>query len=201
MIGLIILYILTQSNIVSRYLLIVIPLIIIYSYWFLIFLTEIIKLERYAFIFVIVFTGIIMFQNQYILNKYVQPSIQSFTQGMQECFIPIGIWLRDSTSIESRVFIPDIGAVGYYSERTICDAGGLISPEILKYLKNGMSYQDLVNNKMYKDVCKADYVVHRSSITNDLQQIELEPLFYKPFYGLGLSNMETTYYTVYKVKK
>lgn len=198
-IGLILLYLLTQANIISRYLLLIIPVFIIYSYWFTIFILNRFKLERFSFSLIFLLTAFIMLQNQFLYHKYVKTSINSFTEGMSECFIPIGNWLRENTPEDATVFIPDIGAVGYYSQRRICDAAGLVSPQILKYLRSGMSYQNLIENKIYREVCQSDYLVHRSTKPNDLIQTDLEPLFYKTVFGLGLSNMETVYYTVYKI--
>jgi hypothetical protein len=197
--GLILLYLLTQANIISRYLLLIIPIFIIYSYWFTIFILNKFKFERFTFSLIFLLTTFIMVQNQYIYHKYVSASINSFTEGMSECFIPIGNWLKQNTPVDATVFIPDIGAVGYCSQRKICDAAGLVSPQILKYLRSGMSYEDLIENKIYREVCKSDYLVHRSSKPHDLIQPDLEPLFFKTVFGLGLSNMETAYYTVYKI--
>ncbi|MDI6778847.1 MAG: hypothetical protein QME25_01430, partial [Bacteroidota bacterium] len=197
--GLILLYLLTQANIISRYLLLIIPVFIIYSFWFTIFILNKFKLERFIFSVLFLLTTLIMLQNQFLFHKYVKTNINSFTDGMRECFIPIGNWLRENTPEDATVFIPDVGAVGYYSQRRICDAAGLVSPQILKYLRSGMTYQNLIENKIYSKVCKSDYLVHRSNKPNDLIQTDLEPLFYKTVFGLGLSNMETAYYTVYKV--
>ncbi len=197
--GLIFIYLFTQANIISRYLLLIVPVFIIYSYSFTIYILNKFKFERFTFSLMFLLTAFIMVQNQFIYHNYVKANINSFTEGMSECFIPIGNWLKENTPADATVFIPDIGAVGYYSQRKICDAAGLVSPQILKYLRSGMSYQDLIENKIYREVCKSDYLVHRSSKPKDLIQPDIEPLFFKTVFGLGLSNMETAYYTVYKI--
>jgi hypothetical protein len=199
--GIIIIYILTQANIVSRYLLLIIPVIIIYAYTFLSSIVELLGKNKYFYTAVFILTIVIMLQNQIIFRKHVQPSINSFTVGMNECFIPLGEWLKDNTPADAIVFTPDIGAIGYYSERKICDAAGLISPELLSYIRRGFTYKDIMDQKIYEQACKADYVVHRANQPNILKDDHLQTLFYKTVYGLGLSNMETVYYTVYKVNK
>jgi hypothetical protein len=82
--GIIIIYTLTQANIVSRYLLLIIPVIIIYAYTFLSSIVELLGKSKYFYAAVFILTIVIMLQNQIIFRKYVQPSINSFTQGMNE---------------------------------------------------------------------------------------------------------------------
>ncbi|MDP2207465.1 MAG: hypothetical protein Q8K98_01655 [Bacteroidota bacterium] len=195
-IGLIFLYLITQANVVSRYLLMITPLLIIYSFYFV---TK--WLAKYYKSFLIIFTILIVSQNIYIYKYYVKPSIDAFTKGTNECFIPLGTWLKNNTEKNSVVMVPDIGAIGYYSERKICDAAGLVTNEILSYKKSGFAYQDIIENKLYNDVCNADYVIHRSNYFNDINDSRLLPIFHKKIEGLGLEDMRTVYYTLYKVNK
>ncbi len=201
LIGCLLLYISTQANIISRYLLLIIPVIVIYSYSFIISILEQLKKSKYFYTAVLAFTIGVSLQNQIIFMNYVQPSINSFTKGMSECFIPIGSWLKQNTAQDAVVFTPDIGAIGFYSDRKICDGAGLISPEILEFIRQGFDYQNIMDQKLYRKVCNADYIIHRANKPNVLVDDNLHPLFYKIVYGLGLSNMETVYYTLYEVIK
>jgi hypothetical protein len=146
-------------------------------------------------------TIIIVLQNQVIFRNYVKPSINSFTNGMRDCFIPIGNWLKQNTPEDAVVFTPDIGAIGFYSDRKICDAAGLVSPEMLKYIRQSFDYQNIMDQKLYRKVCDADYVIHRANKPDVLADDNLRSIFFKTVYGLGLSNMETVYYTLYEVIK
>jgi hypothetical protein len=58
-----------------------------------------------------------------------------------------------------------------------------------------------MDRRIYEQACKADYVVHRANRPNILKDNNLQAQFYKTVYGLRLSNMETVYYTIYKVNK
>ncbi len=201
LIGFILLYISTQANIISRYLLLIIPVVVIYSYSFLISILEQFKKSKYYYTAVLALTIVIMLQNQLIFRNYIVPSIDAFTDGMSECFVPIGSWLNQNTPKDAVVFTPDIGAIGFYSDRKICDGAGLVSPEILKYIRQGFDYQNIMDQKLYKNVCDADYVIHRANKPDVLVDDNLRMIFYKTVYGLGLSNMETVYYTLYEVLK
>jgi hypothetical protein len=193
--------IVTQVNIVSRYMLLVIPILIIYAFSLLYSFIEIIGKSKYFYIVALLLTIFAIYQNQFVYNRYVKPSIFSFTKGMNDCFIPIAVWLKNNTSKDAVVFTPDIGAIGYYSGRKICDGAGLISPEILKYLRQGLTYNDIMNNRIYNLACSPDYVVDRNDYPNALKEQFLKPEIYKPVFGLGISNMKTVYYTVYKNEK
>jgi hypothetical protein len=201
LIGFVLLYICTQANIISRYLLLIIPVIIIYSYSFLISILEQLKKSKYFYTAILALTIIIVLQNQVIFKNYVKPSINSFTSGMSDCFIPIGSWLKQNTPEDAVVFTPDIGAIGFYSDRKICDGAGLVSPEILEFIRQGFNYQNIMDQKLYRKVCDADYVIHRANKPDVLGDDNLRTIFFKTVYGLGLSNMETVYYTLYEVNK
>lgn len=201
LIGFILLYISTQANIISRYLLLIIPVLILYSYSFLISILEQFRKSKYFYTAVFALTIIIVLQNQVIFRNYVKPSINSFTDGMRDCFIPMGSWLKQNTSEDAVVFTPDIGAIGFYSDRKICDGAGLVSPEILEFIRQGFDYQNIMDQKLYRKVCDADYVIQRANKPDVLADDNLRSIFFKTVYGLGLSNMETVYYTLYEVIK
>lgn len=44
---------------------------------------------------------------------------------------PVGEWLRDHTHAGDTIMVESIGYIGYYSQRRILDAAGLVSPRVL----------------------------------------------------------------------
>lgn len=50
---------------------------------------------------------------------------------------PLGRWLRDNTPTNSTIALEPIGYIGYYSERRILDAVGLVSPQVIKFYLQG----------------------------------------------------------------
>jgi hypothetical protein len=45
-------------------------------------------------------------------------------------------WIEAHTSADSQIGAHDIGALGYFSERHILDMAGLVSPEVIPFLRN-----------------------------------------------------------------
>lgn len=193
-------YIATNSNIVSRYLLLIVPLIILYAFALLWRVLVLWGKQHMRSTVAVVLTAVIIAQNQFVYYRYVKPSIEAFAQGMEDCFIPIGRWLHENTPEGTVVFVPDIGAIGYYSDRKICDVMGLVSPQFLPLLRRGYTLGRMMEERTYRTICQASYVVVRSHDPQKLESDDLEPLFTKMVFGLGLADASTVYYTVYKVR-
>ena len=195
------LYCFKGVNIVSRYLLLLSPFIVIFAYLFLSRLVNGSKYRRYSYAVVIVLSAFILLQNQIAYNEVVKPGIVAFEDSMEDCLIPIGKWLNRNTPPGTVVFAADIGAIGYYSERNVCDAAGLVSPSILTYFRKGYTVEQMYKEKLFLEN-HAAYVVHRSQQPEALKgEPTLDPLFTKVLYGLNLSSPEPSYYTVYKVRQ
>jgi hypothetical protein len=47
-----------------------------------------------------------------------------------------GVWIRDNTPRSSVVGAHDIGAIGYFSERFLVDTAGLITPEVIPFIRD-----------------------------------------------------------------
>jgi len=195
-------FILTGVNVVSRYLLLITPLILVFAYKFLFEIISTSAWKRYTYFSIFIFTVGVMFQNQFVYTQYVKPGIDAFEEGMELSLIPIGKWLKSNTDLESIIFAQDIGAIGYFSDRKLCDAAGLVSPNMLSLLRSGYTNESMMKEKIYNSVCSADYVVYRSLTPEDLRTDSvLVPLFTKVFPQMGLADNRVNYYTVYKVKK
>jgi arabinofuranosyltransferase len=200
--GLLTLYVASGANVVSRYLLLATPFITIYAFLFLFEFLSISRWRSRAAIGVIVLTGLIMLQNQFFYHRYVLPGIESFEEGMESCLIPIGRWIKATTPPGSTVLTGDIGAIGYFSERRVCDAAGLVSPALLPLIHEGVQPYEIIKRKMYRGCCSPEYVIHRAESPEDLKSDSgLVPLLTKPFPNMSLTDARTIYYTVYRVRQ
>jgi arabinofuranosyltransferase len=47
-----------------------------------------------------------------------------------------GLWIRDHTPDSALIGVHDIGAIGYFSERRLIDIAGLITPEVIPFIRN-----------------------------------------------------------------
>lgn len=193
-------YVVMDVNVVSRYLLLVTPLITIFAVSYVCELAREARGEKFAYIIVLVLVAMIMGQNQYVYRKYVEPGITAFSKGMETCLIPAAAWLRQHTPRDAKIVVGDVGAIGYYSDRTVCDAAGLVSPEFLPFLHDGNQPYDIIQKKLYREVCDVDYVIDRGDLPERLKDDPtLLPLFSRPFVGMTLDDSRITYYTIYKV--
>lgn len=193
-------YIVTGVNVISRYLLLVTPFIVLYGIWYLSIAISRSRWRRYTYAVLFVGVALMMLQNQFVYRRYVFPGISAFQQGMETCLIPIGEWLKKNTASESVIFAPDVGAIGYFSGRKICDAAALITPAMLPAVREGISQEKMIEEGMFSSVCGAQYIVDRSFVRERWKdRPDLMPLITRPFVQMGLGDTRINYYTVYKV--
>ena len=62
-------------------------------------------------------------------------------------------WVRANTPPTARVAAHDIGALGYYSERALLDLAGLVSPDVIPFIRDEAQLAD------WLDSAHADYLV------------------------------------------
>jgi hypothetical protein len=199
--GVILFYLIADVNVVSRYLLLIIPVIVILAFHALFNLVQISGMRKYVYVVVFALTALVMIQNQLFSRYVVGPGIAAFEQGMEHCLIPIGKWFHENTPPGTKVVTGDIGAIGYYSDREICDAAGIVSPAARPMLRAGNTADDIIEKKLYQDMCNPDYVIQRSPEPEHLRgDPGLEPLLSRPFAGVSLTENRVLYYTVYRVK-
>lgn len=78
-------------------------------------------------------------------------------------------WVKANTPADSVVAAHDIGALGYFSERRVLDLAGLVSPEVIPFVRD----EDQL--RAYLDAQRADYLVTFPSWYPQLV-IGLEPI-------------------------
>ena len=62
-------------------------------------------------------------------------------------------WIAQNTEKDALVAAHDIGAIGYFGERSLVDLAGLISPEVIPFIRN----EDQL--AIFLDIQRADYLV------------------------------------------
>lgn len=195
-VGLPLFYLLADVNVVSRYLLLMLPFVTIYA---VAFLFEVLAGSRYAYGAVFVLIALILGQNQFLYKGYVAPGIGAFEHGMETCLIPMGEWLDRNAPPGAKIVTPDIGAIGYYARRPVCDPSGLITSAMIPLIHQGMTPAEIIEQKAYRAVCDADFVVHLSREPEALKDPQLTPVMSRPFPGMSLTETGTKYYTLYRV--
>lgn len=68
-----------------------------------------------------------------------------------------GRWLAENTQPTAKVAVEAMGAIKYYSGRTIIDLGGLTQPALWRYLRHG--FKDTASVLRYLELTNPDYLV------------------------------------------
>jgi hypothetical protein len=194
-------YIVLNVQVISRYLLLILPFITVYGVW------GIKRLEvasilspQSALLALLIVAGLSLAENQYVYREKVVPHMENFTEGMNGCLKPMAYWLKSNTSDGSTVLTPDIGLLGYVSGRKVYETAGLVTPAMKRAFR-GSNYDEGMVEHRYEQVIRPDYVVDRSPTPERLSSDSLQPVMTRTFFGLGLANPEPVYYTLYRAVK
>jgi hypothetical protein len=67
--------------------------------------------------------------------------------------VQTAVWLNENTQPDAVIAAHDIGAIGYFSNRRLLDLAGLVSPEVIPFIRDEPKLADYLNQN------KADYLV------------------------------------------
>jgi hypothetical protein len=188
-------YIIDGVEVVSRYLLITLPFLIVCGINGLQILCRALHLSaKIAFMLSSAIMVVTIAQNQILYWWVTKAHLDNFVIGMNNSLKPMGEWLKDHSEEHASVFVPDVGMIGYYSDRVVCDIG-LITPEFGKGF-HGLDYDTGMLQKKYNAVVHPDYVIDRSAVPERLSSPSLLPIMTRQFPGLGITHSEMIYYTL-----
>ena len=92
--------------------------------------------------------------NLWVMGAQVVPHARSFPEGVRQCYLGFGEWIRNNTPPGTVVAALDIGAVGYAGDRPVLDLMGLVSPEILA-VGQEMGFQEMVDSAAWVSVMES----------------------------------------------
>jgi hypothetical protein len=67
--------------------------------------------------------------------------------------VQIAQWVAKNTEPEALLAAHDIGALGYFSERGLIDLAGLVSPDVIPFIRDEEMLAEYMNNR------GADYLI------------------------------------------
>jgi hypothetical protein len=142
-------------------------------------------------------------QNFTVYRSLVVPQVRSFTRGLEQSLIPWGRWFAAHTPEHASIATPDIGAIGYFSERRIVDLSGLISPQMLAVLHEE-EMEDAVARFRFASFARPDYLVDRESRAWDLRRRSpysrvLVPIGTATVPNLGIARPDSVVYSIYRI--
>jgi arabinofuranosyltransferase len=195
-------YALRGVLVLSRYLVPLLPLLVLYAWWGL----EHLRLSNdtpWRRAVLAAALGASLGLNLAVYRVQVLEHAEEFTLGMHRTLIPWGEWLAANTPVDALVATPDIGAIAYYSDRRVLDLGGLVSPGI-EPLMDRMDYDALVRDFAFRDVGRPGYLVDRGVGPRRLLLESpfgpaLAPVFSARTQSLGITKPGPVDYTLYRV--
>lgn len=191
-------YILAGVGVQSRYLLMLIPLIVLFGIksWETFLAGTRRFWKRAAWI---LGAGFVLGTNLGFTFGINYPATMKFSRGVEECLIPLGNYLKNNTPPNAGIALVDIGVVGYYSERRIVDLGGLVHPKLLSLIVR-YPREEILPFLPEAGFGKPDYFITRSPRPGAERFPGLEPLMIREFGPLGVSDPNTVWtYTLYRI--
>jgi len=134
---------------------------------------------------------------------WVAPSVRAYSSSAQRTLGRIGDWLRKNTEADALVAIYDIGLVGYRSQRTILDRGGLVHPGINR-LRDKVDDELILRPGLFLRFANPQWLVDRRDAPRALDaqtlgDFRLEAVLDGEVSKLGLTRPEPVSYTLYRL--
>lgn len=99
-------------------------------------------------VFILMLVNLLLTSYQMMLQqKYIETGTRR----------PIGEWLKNNTAKTDRIYVEALGYIGYFSERKMLDFPGLVTPEVVKLVK-----EDKLNYASVIERLKPEWVVART---------------------------------------
>ncbi|MGH7741322.1 MAG: hypothetical protein ACRENS_04800 [Candidatus Eiseniibacteriota bacterium] len=158
---------------------------------------------RRAARFGVVLAALLVAQNLAVYRSAVLPQVHSFSAGLENSLVRWGRWFAQYTAPGAEVATPDIGAIGYYSQRHVLDLAGLVSPQMIPLLRHAPE-EDVIAQLGFAGFARPDYLVDRAPLPFDLLHRSpyaacLLPIGHASVPNLGIARPGVMEYTIYRV--
>lgn len=200
-----IVYVLFDFQILSRYLVPVSPLVVLLG---VVGMTNV--MDRYIphrpvrWLVLASFTVIVIIQNVTFYALYVVEPTREFSHGIHDVLVPMGRWLAENTDTAAVVACPDIGAVGYTSQRRVLDLGGLVTPEI-NSMRQTIDVERIIAEGLYLDF-EPDFLVDRSAEParfdgRTIRGVRFTEVMRGTVANLGIRKPDPVVYVLYRLER
>jgi len=151
----------------------------------------------------LVLAAVALAQNLVTYQRIVRPQVVSFSAGMHASLEPWGRWFADHSRADAVIAAPDIGALGYFSQRRVVDLAGLVTPAMVPILEH-VSPEDAVARFEFMRFSRPDFVVDRADSAWDLERRSpfapaLARLGAATLPNLGVARPQPAVYSFYRV--
>ena len=153
-------------QVISRYLLPAVPSVLLLGVASLQWASERLKASGKAAA-VLVFVALYAVPNVYLTLRYSAPHARRHTAGLRSSLATFGVWARIHTPPGTLIATPDIGAVGYYSDRPVLDLFGLVTPALAPIAVHE-GYDAIVDRFLYEREGRPEFLIDRAREANRL---------------------------------
>jgi len=160
-------------------------------------------ISRRALVTGVAVISLVLAQNLWAWQNVVRPQVTSFSAGLRASLVPWGHWFAEHTPADAVIAAPDIGALGYLSQRRVVDLAGLVSPAMVPLLRE-MPQEDAIARFEFARFSRPDYLVDRASRPGDLLErsawrAALVPLGHAALPNLGVARPDSAVYSFYRI--
>ena len=141
--------------------------------------------------------------NVSVYRNAVVPQVRTFSPALNESLVRWGRWFGRNAPIEASIGTPDIGAIGYFSRRHVVDFAGLVTPDMVRFLRSE-PMDEAIAGFRFATFARPEYLVDRDSTAFGLRHRSpygacLKPLGIAEMPNLGIALPEPTVYSFYRV--
>lgn len=195
-------YVVFDIQVLSRYVLLVTPIVAVAGVAALDHLPLPVVRRR---VVVIAAASLSIFLNAGFYTRVVLPASIAFSDDLTHELKDLAIYLRDNSPPDAVVAAADIGYLSFYSGRRILDLGGLVEPEMLAR-REVHTYETIMDRALYFDVPgypHVDYVVDRVTVPPRFDDVLLsghrfERVYLATVRNLGIRKPGPYYYALYR---
>ena len=193
-------YIARDVQVISRYLLVVTPIIPFAGCYFMdVWARRRPRLLRLLPLILLLSLG----PNLGMLVFRIIPHSREFTEDLDASLGRMADYLAQRHPEGVTVACPDVGVIGFRSRCRVVDLGGLIHPEIAEYWHEH-GYREMVAGLEFLRFREADYLIDRAPQAGEVagavgDSLFLLPMMSREVRGLGIRSSAPVVYTLYRI--
>ncbi len=197
-------YALADIQILSRYLLLIVPAVCAGGWCALENVSR--RVPARAGTVAALALAVAVLVNTVFYARVVLPPSRAFSDDLTHHMADLARYLHDNSAPDAVVAAADIGYLAFYSGRRVLDLGGLVEPRTAM-LRRTHDYEEIVDRGLYFDVPgypHVDYLVDREHEPNRfdgrvLAGHRFERVYMTTVRNLGIRKPGPYYYTVYRL--
>lgn len=198
-------YVAADIQVLSRYLLLITPMVCLAGWRALGNLASLLPPRRALFASAAVALIAVSVNVAFYTRVVLPPSI-AFSEDLQTRMKDLALYLHDNSMPDVVVAAADIGYLAYFSERRVLDLGGLVETETAR-LREAHDYEDILAQGLYFGVPgypRVDYLVDRDHEPDRFTGKVVNGYGFVPVYAtvvrnLGIRKPGEYHYTLYRI--